>query len=74
METMCIKCQIPFSGKNKKIITNLSSDEFAQRVVKVITYMVFNARKAFLCLHSESFGQCASAQSGKGPVCRLQKS
>ena len=35
METICMKCQILFSGKNKKNITNLSSAEFAQRVVKV---------------------------------------
>ena len=30
-----MKFQILFSGKNKKIITNLSSAELAQRVVKV---------------------------------------
>ena len=30
-----MKCQILFSGKNKKNITNLSSTELAQRVVKV---------------------------------------
>ena len=30
-----MKCQILFSGKNKKNITNLSSAELAQRVVKV---------------------------------------
>ena len=30
-----MKCQILFSGKNKKIIINLSSAEFAQRVVNV---------------------------------------
>ena len=31
----CMKCQILFSGKNKKNIINLSSAENAQRVVKV---------------------------------------
>ena len=31
-----MKCQILFSGKNKKNIINLSSAENAQRVVKVI--------------------------------------
>ena len=31
----CMKCQILFSGKNKKNILNLSSAELAQRVVKV---------------------------------------
>ena len=30
-----MKCQILFSGKNNKNITNLSSTELAQRVVKV---------------------------------------
>ena len=30
-----MKCQILFSGKNKKNIINLSSTELAQRVVKV---------------------------------------
>ena len=35
IETICTKCQILFSGKNKKNITNLSSAELAKRVVKV---------------------------------------
>ena len=37
MEVICMKCQILFSGKNKKTITitSLSSAEIAQRVVKV---------------------------------------
>ena len=30
-----MKCQIPFSGENKKNIINLSSAEFTERVVKV---------------------------------------
>ena len=34
-ETICMKCQILFTGKNKKNIINLSSAEYAQRVVKV---------------------------------------
>ena len=33
-----MKCQILFTGKNKKNIINLSSAENAQRVVKVKTY------------------------------------
>ena len=32
-ETICMKCQILFSGKNKKKITNLSSAELAKRVI-----------------------------------------
>ena len=35
MKTICTKYQILFSGKNKKNITNLSSAEYAQRVVKI---------------------------------------
>ena len=35
METICIKCQILFSGKNKKNIIDLLSAGFAQKVVKV---------------------------------------
>ena len=34
-ETICMKCQILFSEKNKKNIINLSSAKNAQRVVKV---------------------------------------
>ena len=30
-----MKCQILFSGQNKKNITNLSSAELAQKVVKI---------------------------------------
>ena len=35
METICMKCQILFSGKNKKNITNLSSAKLIKRVLKV---------------------------------------
>ena len=36
METVCMKCQILFSGeKNKKNIINLTSAELSQKVVKV---------------------------------------
>ena len=35
IETICMKCPVLFFGKNKKNIINLSSAEFAQRVVKV---------------------------------------
>ena len=35
METICMKCQILFSEKNKKNIINLSSAELAKRVVMV---------------------------------------
>ena len=35
LSPICMKCLILFSGKNKKNITNLSSAELAQKVVKV---------------------------------------
>ena len=35
LETICMKCQNLFSGKNKINIINLSSAEFAKSVVKV---------------------------------------
>ena len=35
-----MKCQILFSGKNKKNIINLSSAENAQRVVKVKAFKI----------------------------------
>ena len=35
METICKKCQILFSGKNKKNVTNMLSAELAKRVVKL---------------------------------------
>ena len=37
-----MKCQIQFSGKNKKNIINLSSAENAQRVVKVKFQTLFH--------------------------------
>ena len=41
LETICMKCQILFHGKNKKYIINLLSAELAQRVVKVnVTKMI----------------------------------
>ena len=38
METICLKCQILFSWINKKNITNLSSAELVQIVVKVYAW------------------------------------
>ena len=35
VETICMKCQVLFSGKNNKNITNLSSAELFVRVVKL---------------------------------------
>ena len=34
LETICMKCQNLFSGKNKKNIINLSSAELAERMAK----------------------------------------
>ena len=39
METNCMDCQILFSRKIRKIITNLSSAELAQRVVNLKHYL-----------------------------------
>ena len=35
METLCMKCQILFFGKNKKNVINLSSAELAKRAGQV---------------------------------------
>ena len=56
METICIKCQIMFSGKNKKNVIILSSAELAQRVVKVkqlVTARMSISNKYFLSSHIE---------------------
>ena len=52
-ETICMKCQILFSGKNKKYINDLSSAEFAHRVVKInhlFVYQTFNKWQDHKCL------------------------
>ena len=41
METICMKCQKLFSGKNMKNITNMTSAKLAQRVVKVKQFQSF---------------------------------
>ena len=38
-----MKCQIPFSGKNKKNIINLLSAELAQRVLKIYNCMIMES-------------------------------
>ena len=46
-----MKCQILFSGKNKKNIINLSSAENAQRVVKVnIMVLIMQKYETFIFL------------------------
>ena len=44
LETVCMKCQILFCGKNKENIANLLSAELAQRVVKVTVNGHFKER------------------------------
>ena len=51
-----MKCQIQFSGKNKKNIINLSSAENAQRVVKVKALNMTTARHT-LKYHSFFFSE-----------------
>ena len=46
VETICMTCQILFSGKNRKCITNLSSVELAQKVVRV-SYVKWEQKTAF---------------------------
>ena len=41
LETICMKYQILFSGKDKKNIVSLSSAELAQRVVMVKFFFFF---------------------------------
>ena len=52
-ETICIKCQILFSGKNKKNFINSSSAENAQRGVKVKKQII--KKKKILCKHHKYF-------------------
>ena len=44
LETSCMKCQILFSGKDKKKIINLSVDDFAYRMIRntdaIMTYLL----------------------------------
>ena len=49
-ETICMKCQILFFGKNKKKIINLSSAENVQRVVKVNDNIILSG--AICCNHN----------------------
>ena len=41
VETICVKCQILFSKKNKKNVINLSSAELSQIVVKVNLFALY---------------------------------
>ena len=44
MKTICMKCQILFSGKSRKNITSLPSADYAQRVIKVnLPSLIVNA-------------------------------
>ena len=50
METICIKCQILFSGKSKKKVTNLSSPEnFSQSAKHLFAF------KAGKCIGAKGF-------------------
>ena len=56
-ETICMKCQILFSGKNKKNNINLSTAENAQSVVKVnfersFTALLCTFYDAYICVKS----------------------
>ena len=53
LETVCMKFQIRFSTKNKKNIINLTSAEFAQRVVKVKVSVATSANNILIFLSPE---------------------
>ena len=53
---ICMKCQILFSGKNKKNITNSSSDELDLRVVKVNFRLSVNACNSYF--QAQRLTQC----------------
>ena len=55
-KTICMKCQILFSGKNKKNITNSSSDELDLRVVKVNFRLSVNACNSYF--QAQRLTQC----------------
>ena len=52
-ETVCMKCQSLFSGKNKKNIINLSTAEFAQRMVIAVKPSVSAISTACLVMFSK---------------------
>ena len=57
METVCMKSQILFSGKNKKNITNLLSAEFCIAVDKDIEkFLCISKKTYFLTIRMISFG------------------
>ena len=55
IETICMKCQILFSGKNEKNIFSLSSSELAQRVVKVKYIFHANLHYSFRVMSYKSY-------------------
>ena len=66
LETICLKCHILFSGKNKKNIINLSSAENAQRVVKVkIAYTPQCLRNGSKCTNWPLFSQAWTVGQGQ---------
>ena len=68
METICIKCQILFSWKNKKNITNLSSAELAKTVVKLEETDTFSAEvTVFVSLQKRDLSTL------KGNICSLRE-
>ena len=61
LETICMKCQILFSGKNKKNNTNVSPSpaEIAQCAEKV------NQKKNMKCKLSQNLHEMSNPVSGK---------
>ena len=67
-----MKCQILFSGDNKKTITNLLSAEFAQRVVKFkdLPHQQSVMRLHFLSEWNETRGNKFIIRCKSGVTCR----
>ena len=65
LETICMNCQILFSGENKKNIIKVSSAEFAQRVVKVLETICMKFQILF---SGENEQNSINVESGKGKV------
>ena len=65
METICMKCWILFSGKNKEntCVINLLSADFAHRVVKVKTGIIMFLVLTFVLLNPDMPCLCKQCRS-----------
>ena len=54
LQMICMKCQILFSGENKKNLNNLLSAELAKRVVKIYFKQVVDSNTVSIKSKSDS--------------------